>query len=74
MPSVRDRLVRQFQAGQKRKPPGPPQFPSPHAQATTRPGKLSGGTKITEDDPRWRAKRKRKLDKTPIWAGGPRNV
>lgn len=36
----------------KRKP-GPPQFPSPHGQATTRPGQLSGGDRITEDDPRW---------------------
>jgi hypothetical protein len=41
----------------KPKPAGPPRFPSPHGQATTRPGKLSGGDRITEDDPRWKGKK-----------------
>jgi hypothetical protein len=48
--SDRDKKVAQFVKGK------PPRFPSPHGQATTKPGKLSGGDRITEDDPRWKPK------------------
>jgi hypothetical protein len=44
----------------KKKPAGPPKFPSPYAQQTSRPGQLSGGTKVTEDDPRWAPSSKNK--------------